>query len=301
MIGAHILHYLLEKSRIIEQTDAERNYQVCVFSVALALPLSMVSCAQTNKSFVFLQVFYRMCRGAPKTMRDALNLQEDCAAYNFMKSSNLEKIEFLDDVKDFAVMEKSMTDCGLEPKEKSNVFRITASVLHIGNIEFEEAGDGSTISSNSEASLNGVAQMLGLDADAMRQALCFKTVTAGGVSSSVGMNPKTATQNRSGLAKSVYSKLFDWIVERINKCFPFPQERSVNYIGVLDIAGFECVPHLSLLSGPHFSLFCSPTRRSHVWHGPLIVHAGTFGRTRSSSFASTTVTRSCSSFSTAVS
>eukprot|EP00037_Helgoeca_nana_P027787 m.321649 g.321649 ORF g.321649 m.321649 type:complete len:1221 (+) comp27594_c2_seq6:32-3694(+) len=211
VIGAHILHYLLEKSRIIEQTDAERNYQV----------------------------FYRMCRGAPKTMRDALNLQEDCAAYNFMKSSNLEKIEFLDDVKDFAVMEKSMTDCGLEPKEKSNVFRITASVLHIGNIEFEEAGDGSKISSNSEASLNGVAQMLGLDADAMRQALCFKTVTAGGVSSSVGMNPKTATQNRSGLAKSVYSKLFDWIVERINKCFPFPQERSVNYIGVLDIAGFE--------------------------------------------------------------
>eukprot|EP00038_Savillea_parva_P000948 m.100167 g.100167 ORF g.100167 m.100167 type:complete len:1317 (+) comp10335_c1_seq6:64-4014(+) len=222
VIGAHILHYLLEKSRIIEQTDAERNYQV----------------------------FYRMCRGAPKTMRDALNLQEDCGQYNYLKHSLLDKIEFLDDTKDFAVMEKSMTDCGLEPKEKSNVFRITASVLHIGNIDFEEAGDGSSIQAACESSLMGVSQMLGLDGDAMRKALCFKTVTAGGVSSSVGMSPKAAQQNRNGLAKSVYSKLFDWIVERVNKCFPFPQERSVNYIGVLDIAGFEYFRHNS------FEQFC---------------------------------------------
>mmetsp|Transcript_20494 Transcript_20494/g.53304 ORF Transcript_20494/g.53304 Transcript_20494/m.53304 type:complete len:1225 (+) Transcript_20494:39-3713(+) len=211
VIGANILHYLLEKSRIIEQTSEERNYQV----------------------------FYRICRGAPEAMRNALNLNEDCSHYNLLKSSMLGKIEFLDDVKDFAEMEQSMTDCGLEAKEKSNVFRITAAVLHIGNIIFDESGDGSAISPTAEATLNGVAQMLGLDADEMRKALCFKTVTAGGVSSQVGMAPKAASQNKNGLTKSIYSKLFDWIVERINKCFPFPQDKSINYIGILDIAGFE--------------------------------------------------------------
>ena len=46
-------------------------------------------------------------------------------------------MEGLDDVKDFAVMEKSMTDCGLTPAEKSNVFRVTSAVLHIGNIAFK--------------------------------------------------------------------------------------------------------------------------------------------------------------------
>jgi myosin-6 len=65
------------------------------------------------------QVFYRMCRGAPKTMRDALNLQSDCAAYSYMKGSMLGEIPFLDDVKDFAVMEKSMSDCGLEVRGTS--------------------------------------------------------------------------------------------------------------------------------------------------------------------------------------
>jgi myosin-6 len=33
--------------------------------------------------------------------------------------------------------------------------------------------------------------------------------------------------------------LFDWIVDRINTCFPYPADKSVNYIGILDIAGFE--------------------------------------------------------------
>lgn len=39
------------------------------------------------------------------------------------------------------------------------------------------------------------------------------------------------------LAKAIYSRLFDHIVATINKCIPFGE--SKNYIGVLDIAGFE--------------------------------------------------------------
>eukprot|EP00041_Stephanoeca_diplocostata_P021487 m.501100 g.501100 ORF g.501100 m.501100 type:complete len:1220 (-) comp21837_c1_seq3:181-3840(-) len=222
VIGSTILHYLLEKSRIISQTSEERNYQV----------------------------FYRMCRGAPKSMRDALSLQEDCSVYEYLKSSNLEKIQFLDDVKDFAVMEKSMTDCAFEPGEKSNVFRITAAVLHIGNLVFEEAGDGCNISGSSEATLNGVAQMLGLDVDNMKQSMCYKTVSVAGTESKVGLNVKVATNSRNALAKSIYSKMFDWIVERVNQCFPFPVEKSVNYIGILDIAGFEYFRHNS------FEQFC---------------------------------------------
>lgn len=222
VIGANILHYLLEKSRIIEQTNVERNYQV----------------------------FYRICRGAPMKMRESLNLQEDCSAYKFLKSSNLEPIPFLDDVKDFAVMEKSMTDCGFEAKEKSDVFRITAAVLHIGNIEFEESGDGCAIANTSETTVAGVAQMLGLDADEMKTNMCFKTVSVAGTESKVGLSKEVAANSRNALAKSIYSKMFDWIVERINKCFPFPVERSVNYIGILDIAGFEYFRHNS------FEQFC---------------------------------------------
>lgn len=45
-----------------------------------------------------------------------------------------------------------------------------------------------------------------------------------------------ANYARDALAKAVYSKLFDYIVERINQSIPF--QASKYYIGVLDIAGF---------------------------------------------------------------
>eukprot|EP00040_Diaphanoeca_grandis_P029379 m.172059 g.172059 ORF g.172059 m.172059 type:complete len:1230 (+) comp31666_c7_seq6:107-3796(+) len=222
VIGAHIIHYLLEKSRIIDQTSEERNYQV----------------------------FYRMCRGSPKTMRDALSLAEDCSQYSFLKNSCLTPVPFLDDVKEFAVMEKSMTDIGLDPKEKSNIFRITAAVLHIGNIEFEEVADGCKPSAESEASASGVAAMLGMDRDALMEAIAYKTMNIGGTDSKKALSMLDTRNNRNAFAKSLYSKLFDWIVERINTCFPFPVDKSVNYIGILDIAGFEYFRHNS------FEQFC---------------------------------------------
>lgn len=45
-----------------------------------------------------------------------------------------------------------------------------------------------------------------------------------------------ARSARDALAKSIYSKLFDYIVSRVNQAIPFSQ--SMCFIGLLDIAGF---------------------------------------------------------------
>eukprot|EP00039_Didymoeca_costata_P018027 m.331854 g.331854 ORF g.331854 m.331854 type:complete len:1228 (+) comp16805_c0_seq1:138-3821(+) len=222
VIGSYIEHYLLEKSRIVSQSDKERNYQV----------------------------FYRMCRGAPEQMQKALNLKTDVKAFKYLASGIQGNVEGLDDVKDFAVMEKSMTDCGLDPKEKSNAFRIAAAVLHIGNIDFEESGEGSKVNADSQASLKGVAAMLGLDAEAIEKALCYKMINIAGSTSAKGLTLEAARFGKDAVGKALYSKLFDWIVERCNKCFPYPKASSVNYIGILDIAGFEYFQHNS------FEQFC---------------------------------------------
>jgi len=210
VVGAHIEHYLLEKSRCISQSDKERNYHV----------------------------FYRMCKGSPQTMKEALNLKADVGMYNYLKTGIKENVEGLDDVKEFAIMEKSMNDVGLEAAEKSNVFRVTAAVLHIGNVIFAEGVDGiAAVTAETQVTLNGVSSMLGLDPKAVSDALCYTAINIGGQESKKGKNTKDATFGRDALAKATYSKLFDWIVRRINTCFPF--DKSENFIGVLDIAGFE--------------------------------------------------------------
>lgn len=211
VIGAFIEHYLLEKSRVISQSPAERNYHV----------------------------FYRMCKGSPANMQQALNLKSDVKHFRYMANGMCDNVDGLDDVKDFAVMEKSMTDCGMEAKEKSNAFRISAAVLHIGQLNIVEAGDGCGIEGSSKSTLAGLAAMTGLDADAIEKGICFKTISIAGQESAKGMNVGQATFGRDALAKALYSKLFDWIVERCNLCFPYPKDKSINYIGILDIAGFE--------------------------------------------------------------
>jgi len=211
VIGSFIEHYLLEKSRIISQGDKERNYQV----------------------------FYRMVKGAPEPMKQALNLKKAVDEFEYLKHGITTDVDGLDDVKEFAVMEKSMTDCGLDAAEKSNVFRVSAAVLHMGDVSFEEVTDGAGVTSGSTATAQGIAAMLGLDPAAFQKALCYKTINIGGQTSDKGLDTTAALFGKDALGKALYSKLFDWIVARCNKCFPFPEGSSVNYIGILDIAGFE--------------------------------------------------------------
>lgn len=49
----------------------------------------------------------------------------------------------LDDRGDFNRMCVAMKKIGLDDTEKSDLFRVVAGVLHLGNIDFEETGSSS--------------------------------------------------------------------------------------------------------------------------------------------------------------
>ncbi|KAJ0410565.1 hypothetical protein ATCC90586_006589 [Pythium insidiosum] len=55
--------------------------------------------------------------------------------------------------------------------------------------------------------------------------------------------PLEAVENRDALAKTVYSKMFDWMVERINSAISSDENEIYGQIGVLDIFGFEDFMH----------------------------------------------------------
>lgn len=59
-----------------------------------------------------------------------------------MKSGPL-KDPLLDDHGDFSRMCVAMKKIGLDDTEKLDLFRVVAGVLHLGNINFEEAGSTS--------------------------------------------------------------------------------------------------------------------------------------------------------------
>jgi len=60
----------------------------------------------------------------------------------------------------------------------------------------------------------------------------------------VKLNPEQASEARDGLAKAVYSALFEWVVGRVNKSIQVaPGVRAASFIGLLDIFGFESFKH----------------------------------------------------------
>ncbi|KAL7388865.1 hypothetical protein ABVT39_022289 [Epinephelus coioides] len=153
-------------------------------------------------------------------------------------------------------MSVAMKKIGLDDTEKLDLFRVVAGVLHLGNIDFEEAGStsgGCAIKNQSSQTLEYCAELLGLEEEDLRVSLTSRVMltTAGGAKGTVIKVPlkvEQANNARDALAKAVYSRLFDHVVTRVNQCFPF--DSSANFIGVLDIAGFEYFEHNS------FEQFC---------------------------------------------
>ncbi|XP_053457842.1 unconventional myosin-VI isoform X2 [Nycticebus coucang] len=253
VVGGFVSHYLLEKSRICVQGKEERNYHI----------------------------FYRLCAGASEDIREKLHLSSPdnfrylnrgCTRYfanketdkqilqnrkspEYLKAGSL-KDPLLDDHGDFIRMCTAMRKIGLDDEEKLDLFRVVAGVLHLGNIDFEEAGStsgGCNLKNKSTQSLEYCAELLGLDQDDLRVSLTTRVMltTAGGTKGTVIKVPlkvEQANNARDALAKTVYSHLFDHVVNRVNQCFPF--ETSSYFIGVLDIAGFEYFEHNS------FEQFC---------------------------------------------
>lgn len=226
--GAYISHYLLEKSRICTQSSEERNYHI----------------------------FYQMCAGAPKDMAGALGLDTP-EKFRYLKSGVTTPLKGLDDKEDFQRLSKSMNLIGMSQEEQVNIFKIVGAVLQIGNIDFQESSKdnkgGSEVTPASGTIAAAVANLLQLPVEDLKEKLCARVMstTRGGQMGTiykVPLKPGEAGAARDALAKSLYSKLFDWIVSRVNQCFPFKE--SVNYIGVLDIAGFEFFQHNS------FEQFC---------------------------------------------
>ncbi|KAI7804825.1 myosin VIb, partial [Triplophysa rosa] len=166
------------------------------------------------------------------------------------------KDPLLDDLGDFNRMVAAMKKIGLDDTEKLNLFKVVAGVLHLGNIDFEETGStsgGCILKKQSSQTLEYCAELLGLDQDDLRVSLTTRVMltTAGGAKGTVIKVPlkvEQANNARDALAKAVYSRLFDHVVKRVNQCFPF--DTSSNFIGVLDIAGFEYFEHNS------FEQFC---------------------------------------------
>ncbi|CAL4961735.1 unnamed protein product [Urochloa decumbens] len=209
--GAAIRTYLLERSRVCQINSPERNYHC----------------------------FYFLC-AAPSEHLKKYKLG-DPSSFHYLNQSACIKVDGINDAEEYLATRKAMDTVGITEQEQEAIFRVVAAVLHLGNINFAKGRevDSSVLKDDkSRFHLNTAGELLMCDCEKLENALINREINTpeGVITTSVG--PNSATISRDGLAKQIYSRLFDWLVNRINASIGQDPD-SNKLIGVLDIYGFE--------------------------------------------------------------
>ncbi|OVA05283.1 IQ motif [Macleaya cordata] len=209
--GAAIRTYLLERSRVCQISDPERNYHC----------------------------FYLLC-AAPQEEIEKYKLGNP-KSFHYLNQSNCYELVGVSDSHDYLATRRAMDIVGISEKEQDAIFRVVAAILHLGNIDFAKGQeiDSSVLKDDkSKFHLNMTAELLMCDPLALEDALCKRVMVTPEEVIKRSLDPLGATVSRDGLAKTIYSRLFDWLVDKIN--FSIGQDpNSRSLIGVLDIYGFE--------------------------------------------------------------
>lgn len=209
--GAAIRTYLLERSRVCQISNPERNYH-CFYLLCAAPP----------------EDIERYKLGSPKT-------------FHYLNQSNCYELDGVNDAHEYLATRRAMDIVGINDQEQEAIFRVVAAILHLGNINFAKGKeiDSSVIKDEkSRFHLNMTAELLRCDAQSLEDALIKRVMVTPEEIITRTLDPENAVASRDALAKTVYSRLFDWLVDKINISIgQDPNSKSI--IGVLDIYGFE--------------------------------------------------------------
>uniref|UniRef100_A0A2K6T8T6 Myosin IB n=1 Tax=Saimiri boliviensis boliviensis TaxID=39432 RepID=A0A2K6T8T6_SAIBB len=168
-------------------------------------------------------------------------LERDFSRYNYL-SLDSAKVNGVDDAANFRTVRNAMQIVGFMDHEAESVLAVVAAVLKLGNIEFKPESrvnglDESKIKDKNE--LKEICELTGIDQSVLERAFSFRTVEAKQEKVSTTLNVAQAYYARDALAKNLYSRLFSWLVNRINESIKAQTKVRKKVMGVLDIYGFE--------------------------------------------------------------
>ncbi|XP_021363725.1 myosin-IIIb-like isoform X3 [Mizuhopecten yessoensis] len=228
VIGAKITEYLLEKSRVISQARGEQNFHI----------------------------FYYIHDGLSSEEKKTQFLLKENVPYRYIEEYTSGGIDIaamaINRVK-FKAIQHCFDIIGFKPKEVSSVCGIIASILNLGNVNFDEketGHGGNACSITSRPLVEAVSSTLGIPNVELVEALTTTGMVARGELIVRGNSVPEALDARDAMAKALYGRLFSWIVNHINillkpQTFVAKKEEENHIIGILDIFGFEHIPNNS--------------------------------------------------------
>ncbi|XP_057329279.1 myosin heavy chain, muscle isoform X25 [Microplitis mediator] len=209
LAGADIETYLLEKARVISQQALERSYHI----------------------------FYQMMSGSVKGLKEMCCLTDNITDYYFV-SQGKTTIPGVDDGEECQLTDQAFDVLGFTQEEKDNIYKITASVMHMGGMKFKQRGREEQAEADGTEEGERVAKLLGVDCQDLYKNLLKPRIKVGNEFVTQGRNKDQVAYSVGAMSKAMFDRVFKWLVKKCNETLDTKQKRQ-HFIGVLDIAGFE--------------------------------------------------------------
>ncbi|XP_064890533.1 myosin-3 isoform X1 [Columba livia] len=208
--------YLLEKSRVTFQLKAERSYHI----------------------------FYQILSNKKPELLEMLLITANPYDYPFISQGEI-SVASIDDQEELVATDAAIDILGFSSNERMGIYKLTGAIMHYGNMKFKQKPHEEQAEPDGTAGADKAAYLLGLNSADLLKAFCYPRVKVGNEYVIKGQTVDQVHQAVNAISKSVYEKLFLWMVMRINQQLDTKLSRQ-HFIGVLDIAGFEIFEFNSL-------------------------------------------------------
>uniref|UniRef100_A0A665X355 Myosin-7 n=1 Tax=Echeneis naucrates TaxID=173247 RepID=A0A665X355_ECHNA len=209
LASADIETYLLEKSRVTYQLKAERDYHI----------------------------FYQILSQQKPELLEMLLITNNPYDYAFISQGET-TVASINDAEELMATDDAFDVLGFTQEEKNSIYKLTGAIMHYGNMKFKQKQREEQAEADGTEDADKVAYLMGLNSADLIKGLCHPRVKVGNEWVTKGQNVAQVYYAIGALSKSVYEKMFLWMVVRINQSLDTKQPRQY-FIGVLDIAGFE--------------------------------------------------------------
>ncbi|KAJ3102617.1 cytochrome c oxidase subunit 1 [Phlyctochytrium planicorne] len=174
IVGASIVSYLLEKSRIAKQAPTERNYHV----------------------------FYEFLSGTNDEEKGKYRLSQ-ASDYHYLSQSGCTEIPGVNDKRQFEGLKLAMMVLNMGPPEIEGIFRTLSAILSIGNVNFKEDASKESVRIANPEVVEIVSDLLGVDRSKLNETMCFRRLSVRNEVTMVPLKAAQALENRDSIAKSL--------------------------------------------------------------------------------------------------
>merc|ERR1719340_294170 len=212
LAGGYIDVYLLEKSRVTYQQPNERGYHI----------------------------FFQLIEEGPvEGLQEMIRMTTDPYDYFFISQGKV-KVDSIDDNEELEFTDQAFDTLGFSLEEKQDAFKTTAVICHLGEMTFKQKGREESCEMDDPLPGQKSCELCGIENWQLFYGNFIRPkIKVGTEWVYKGQNADNCLNAISGIGRSIYERVFTFIMEKCNQTLFDPTMKKIQYIGCLDIAGFE--------------------------------------------------------------